>query len=211
MPENNDSNDYSKLNSLQKTYENIHTIEQSLPNRTLTALTTAATGIGGMELAQGLAEKWADAAADADMAAYIETFRCTYADSKSVKGGPDPIELPGGNDDTIFNLRQQYFSLATSLKERKESLGLSPGIESEVILDKATMGLYMQENTGISGGVYSSLYRAKMLGSETDQAKINEDKEKSEKRVKAGAVAAGAGVIGGIAGNYLINSETDKK
>ncbi|MBO7644953.1 MAG: hypothetical protein J6S57_01450, partial [Alphaproteobacteria bacterium] len=59
--------------------------------------------------------------------------------------------------------------------------------------------------------VYSSLYRAKMLGSETDQAKINEDKEKSEKRVKAGAVAAGAGVIGGIAGKYLINSETDKK
>jgi len=196
-----------QLKKLEANYKSIKENEQSLANRTLTAATTAATGIGGMELARGLAEQNADKKAEADMAAYIETFRCTYGNGQSVKVGPEPVELPGGNDATMMSLQNEYKTLAASLKERKESLGMKPGIESELILDKAEMGLYDQENVGITGGAYSSLYRATVLNSESDQSKINADKEASANRVKYGGIAAGAGAGVGVIGNSLINGK----
>lgn len=198
-----------KLEELQKAYEEAKTREQSFENRALTALTVAATGIGGMELAQGLAEQKADKDAERDMEAYMATFRCEYGNGKSIKGGTTEIELPGGNDPEMMKLRNEYFALSQSLKERKEALGMKPGIESEVVLDKAQMGLYDDENTGITNGVYGSLYRAKM-GNETDQTKITETKDTSSKRVKGGGIAVGAGTVGGIVGNQLINGKTDK-
>lgn len=198
--------DYEEL---QKAYEDAKNKEQSLANRTLTALTVAATGIGGMELARGLAEQKADKDAERDMEAYMATFRCEYGNGKSVKGGTTEIELPGGNDPEMMKLRNEYFALAQSLKERKEALGIKPGIESEVVLDKAQMGLYDDENTGITNGAYGSLYHAKM-GNETDQTKITETKDMSSKRVKGGGIAVGAGTVGGIVGNQLINGKTDK-
>ena len=69
------------------------------------------------------------------------------------------------------------------------------------------MGLYDDENTGITGGAYSSLYRAMALNSAEDQSKIDADKEKSEKRMKIGGTVAGIGVVGGIVGNSLINGK----
>ena len=198
-----------RLEELKKKYEEAKAREQSLENRMLTAATVAVMGIGGMELAQGLAEQSADAAAERDMTAYIETMRCSYADGKSVKAGAEPIELPGGNDEIIMKLRNEYFALAADLKERKEALGMKPGIESEIVLDKANMGLYDDENVGIESGAYSSLYRAKQ-GNETDQAMINADKEKSEKRVNGGGIAVGAGAAIGVVGNYLINGKVDE-
>ena len=199
--------DYEEL---QKAYEDAKANEQSLANRTLTALTVAATGIGGMQLAQGLAEQKADKDAEQDMAAYMATFRCTYGNGKSVKGGTTEIELPGGNDPEIMKLRNEYFALAADLKERKEALGMKPGIESEVILDKAQMGLYDDENVGITDGAYASLYRAAM-GNEKDQAKLQEMKDTSKKRVVGGAIAVAAGTVAGIVGNQIINGKKTKK
>ncbi len=195
------------LETKQSAYDSAKEKEQSSANRILTAATTAATGIGAMEFARGLAEQRADKAADEDMTAYIEKFRCTYGNDGNVTASKDPIELPGGNDENLMNLRSEYFALADSLKIRKESLGLMPGIESEVILDKANMGLYDQENVGIENGSYSSLYRAKMLNSETDKTKIEEDATKSANRMKYGAIAAGVGVVGGLVGNSAINGK----
>lgn len=194
------------LEKLQKAYEEAKAREQSLANRTLTALTVAATGIGGMELARGLAEQKADKEAEQDMDAYIATMRCEYGNGKSVKAGTTEIELPGANDPEMMKLRNEYFALAASLKERKEALGMLPGIESEVVLDKAQAGLYDDENTGITGGAYASLYRAKM-GDETDQARIDDDKKTSKNRVIAGGVLSGVGVVGGAVGNSLINGK----
>ena len=197
------------MNDLEQNYKDVKENEQSLANRTLTAATTAATGVGGMKLAQGLAEQKADAAAEQDMEAYMATMRCTYAGGQSVKAGPEEVELPGGNDANIIKYRSEYLSLASSLKERKEALGLKLGIEAEEILDKANIGLYDQENKGITDGTYASLYRAKN-GSEKDQAKIDADKEKSAKNVKIGGIVAGVGVIGGVVGNLLINGNKAK-
>lgn len=199
------------LEQKQKAYDEAHENEQSLANRTLTAVTTAATGIGGMELARGLAEQSADAAADQDMAAYLATFRCTYGNTVQVKGGPTEIELPGGNDPELMQLRSEYFTLAADLKERKAALGMAPGIESEEILDKSQMGLYDDENTGITSGAYGSLYRVKALESEEDQEKIDAERKASKNRVIAGATVAGAGVVGGMVGNSLINGKLGEK
>lgn len=199
--------DYEEL---QKAYEEAKAREQSIENRTLTALTVAATGIGGMQLARGLAEQKADKDAEQDMAAYMATFRCEYGNGKSVKNGMTEIELPGTNDTELMKLRNEYFTLTSGLKETKEALGMKPGIESEVILDKAQMGLYDDESVGITGGAYASLYRAKM-GNETDQATINTEKEKSKARVSDGVTAVAGGTVGGIVGNQLINGKTDNK
>lgn len=178
---------------------------QSKANRLLTSASSVATGIGGMELAQGLAEQKADKAADADMSAYISTMRCSYGSGKSVKAGTEEIELPGGNSANLMQYRSEYVALASDLKERKNALDMTPGIESEEILDKSQMGLYDDENVGITGGRYASLYRAQMLGSESDQAQLDEAKQTSKTRVIGGAVAAGVGVVGGIVGDELIN------
>jgi len=201
----------NKLEELKQQYEDAKANEQSTANRRLTALTTAATGIGGMELAQGIAEKSADKDAQLNMDAYIATMRCTYGNGKSVKASLSEVELPGGNDATIMQYRNEYMTLASDLKQRKESLGMKPGIESEVIYDKSTMGLYDEENVGISGGNYASLYRAKMLGSEEDQTKITEEQSKAANRLKYGAIAAGAGVAVGIVGNSVINGKIGEK
>ena len=196
-----------KLEEKQKAYDEAKATEQSDANKILTAATTAATGLGGMQLMRGLAEQSSDKDAAADMAAYIETMRCTYGDGKQVKAGPDEIELPGANDAELMKLRSEYLALAADLKERKEALGMKPGIESEVILDRATTGLYDDENIGITGGNYGSLYRAQMQNNETDQAKLVEEQNTSAKLVKGGAIGVGAGIAIGIVGNLLINKK----
>lgn len=189
----------------QQAYESAKTTEQSKANRLLTSASTAATGIGTMELAQGLAEQKADKAAEQAMSAYVSTMRCSYGNGKSVKAGMDEIELPGGNNANMMKYRTEYTALAADLKERKNALDMTPGIESEEILDKSQMGLYDDENVGINGGRYASLYRAQMLGSESDQAQLDSAKQTSKNRVIGGAVAAGVGVVGGIVGDELIN------
>lgn len=49
-----------------------------------------------------------------------------------------------------------------------------------------------------------------MLGSEVDQAKIDEERKASKNRVMGGAIAAGAGVLGGIIGDLAINKNGPK-
>ena len=191
----------------EKKYEDAKAKEQSLANRTLTALSVAATGIGAMELARGLSEQKSDKEAEQSMDAYIATMRCTYAGDKQVKAGPDEIELPGGNNENLMKLRNEYFALALDLKERKNALGMKPGIESEEIIDKTQTGLYDDENIGIDSGAYASVYRAKALDSETDQAKIDEDKNASKNRVIGGGVATGVGVVGSVIGDAVINGD----
>lgn len=195
------------IRKLEDEYKAKKENEQSLANRTLTAGAIATTGIGGMELAMGLSQQKADKDAAQSMAAYIATMRCTYGDGKQAKAGPEEIELPGGNNQQLMNLRAEYFALANDLKERKTALNMKPGIESEEILDKAATGLYDDEMVGITSGAYASLYRAQMLGSEEDQKKIDEEQKASKNRVIAGAVVGGVGVVGSMVGNSLVNGK----
>lgn len=193
---------------LEQNYQDIKANEQSLANRTLGAVSMAATGIGGMMLAQSVAEQQADEQAEQDMRAYLSSMQCEYGGGHVVKHGETNVELPGANE--LFNTYNEYVSLANDVKARKSSLGIKPGIESEVILD--TSSLYDIGDTGGANGTYASLYRAMTDTTGDDAKQISERKSKTAQNLKTGAITAGAGVAIGMIGNLIINGgrATDK-
>jgi len=183
--------------------------EQSFENRMLGGATMAATGIGGMMALFGLSEQKADTASEEDMRAYLATFACDYGNGQRVSGGTTGVELPGAND--LIDKYTAYATLANSLKERKTALNLKPGLESEIVIDKATTGLYDDVGTGIGSGAYASISRALLNPDSEDAKKWNAQKEASAKKLKTGAIMAGAGVVMGVGGNYLINHKNKSK
>ncbi|MFQ6760434.1 MAG: hypothetical protein ACLRFM_03505 [Alphaproteobacteria bacterium] len=195
-----------QMQDAESAYDDALTRETSLGNRLVSAGAMAATGIGGMELARGLAEKKADEKAEADMAAYMETFQCKIGDmGDKINGGDMDITTPGANQ--LINLYQSYVDLAASVKTRKADLGLRPGIEAEVVLDKSATGLYDDKGNGVQNGTYASLYRAAM-GNQTDIDKLAEQSDATTRRVGIGGTVAGAGAVGGAVGNVLINKDS---
>ncbi len=183
--------------------------EQSTANKILGAASIAATGIGGMELASALAEKKADEEAERDMASYLATFRCDYGNGKSFKGGETEIQLPGGN--ALLSLYQEYVTLANDLKIRKQSLGLQPGIESELILDSAQLGLYDDVSNGKQNGAFVSVAAALTNPDDENSTKWNQQKSDTKKKLTTGAIAAGVGIVGGAIGNAVINKKSVKE
>lgn len=167
--------------------------EQSGANKMLGGLSMAAAGIGGMQLMQGMAEKKADEDAKADMEAYMSTIKCGHGGAKNIpynESGHTPEESR-----QLADARLKYTVLATKLKSAKESLDMQPGIESELIID-TTNGLYDNSGTD-TGGIQHHF----------DTATERADSGSGQKRMIAGGVAAGAGVIGGVVGNAAINGE----
>ncbi len=179
--------------------------EQSTENKLLGAIGIGATGIGGMQLASALAEQSADADALTDMTAYLETFKCTYGNNASVSGGTANIETPGGN--SLLPLYTEYVSLANDLKLRKNMLGMSAGIESQAILSNANGNLYNNDTTDKTTGAYASLARALADPTGADAQKLNQQQTETADKLKTGAIVAGVGAIGSLAGNLIINKD----
>jgi hypothetical protein len=69
QPELSEADSAAKVNELRDNAQAMKDKERSLENRLLGAAAIGATGIGGMQLASGLAEQSADKAAEQDMAA----------------------------------------------------------------------------------------------------------------------------------------------
>jgi len=180
--------------------------EQSLANRVLDGVSSAAMGIGAMQMAQGLSEQKADKEAEADMRQYLNTFTCTYgAKAQTVKFGPEDVTLDAGAD--LVKYATEYRGLAERLKKTKKALNLTPGIEEEEIIDPATSGLYSYTPMEKKDGQYTSLSKA-ILDEESEDAKEWEaQKSKSKKRVIGGAVALGAGVVGSVVSNSIKNNK----
>ena len=198
-----------KIDELQKNADAMKAKEQSTANRLLGGLSIGATGIGGMQLASAVAENRADDAAERDMAAYLATFRCDYGAGRNIAGGETDVQLPGGN--TLFQLRQEFATLSTDVKTRKEALGLAPGIESEVVMDSATMGLYDDVSLGRTDGAYTSLSRALSNPTGADAAEWAQQRADTSSQLKTGAIVAGVGIVGGIVGDLLINHDAPKE
>ena len=198
-----------RMDALNENLDAMRENEQRLENRMLGAATTAATGIGGMEAASAYAETRADADAMQEMRAYLATFSCEYGNGQTIEYGPDDITTSGGND--LIEYFNEYKSLAAGLKETKSALGLTPGIESEIVLNRADTGLYENAATGKTSGMYASLARGILNPTGEDAAQIAADTQKSSEKLKAGAIAAGAGVVGGIIGNAVINKDAPKE
>ena len=183
--------------------------ENSWANRAVTAASTAATGIGAMQAASALAEKRADAEAEKEMRAYIETMKCEYGNGQNVKLGNEEITLPGGNE--LLDYYTEYKQLADNLKTTKSALGLRSGIESEVLYDRAQSGLYQYASIGKTGGAETSLYRALTDKESEDASAWAEQKEKSAKQLKTGGLVGAGGVGAGIIGNAIINKNDNDK
>ena len=196
-----------QIAELQENADAMKEREQSLANRMIGGAGIGAMGIGGMQVASALAEQNADADAERDMAAYLATFKCDYGQGMTISGGETNIQLPGAN--VLLPIYNEYTTLAADLKTRKEALGMSPGIESEVILDAATSGLYDNAATGITDGAYTSLARALSDPTGADAAEWAAQKSDTSSQLKTGAIVGGAGVAGGAVGDVLINNVFD--
>ena len=198
-----------RIDELQKNADAMKAKEQSTGNRLLGAASIGATGIGGMQLASAVAENRADDAAERDMTAYLATFRCDYGQGRNIAGGETNVQLPGGN--TLLQLRQEFATLSTDVKTRKEALGLTPGIESEVVMDSANMGLYDDVSLGRTDGAYTSLSRALSDSTGADAAEWAQQRADTSSQLKTGAITAGIGIVGGVVGDLLINRNAPKE
>ena len=156
---------YDEISVLEERYNAAVSREQSLANRILGGVAIGAGGIGGMMLASGLAEASADAAAERDMAAYLATFKCDYGAGRNIAGGTTNVQLPGAN--VLLSLRNEYIALATDLQQRKEQLGLSPGIESNIPED-----VMESENKVKTGGMVGG---AGVIGGAIGNVLINKE------------------------------------
>jgi len=198
-----------KVADLKDNAQKMKEKEQSTANKALGAAAIGATGIGAMNMMSGMAEQKADEAAEEDMKAYLATFVCDYGQGRNIKGGETNIDLPGGNELTAQV--NEYKALAADLKVRKEALGKTPGIESEIIYDIAETGLYDNVGLGRQSGAYTSLSKALTDETSKDAEAWSKQKADAKSKVKTGAITAGVGALGGIAGNLAINSGEKNK
>jgi len=196
-----------QVKGAEEEYASARENEMSLKNRLMSGATIGATGIGGMQLASGIAEQSADADAAADMAAYTQKMQCRVG-GRRYNFNEKSVNVGGEN--SLTGLYSEYVALADDMARRRTELEQSPGIESAIVFKREYTGLYDDVGTGVQNGTYASLYRAS-IGNEKDASRIADDVAKSETRIKTSAVVAGVGVAGGTIGNVLINSNDDTK
>lgn len=199
----------ARVNELRENAKKMHDKETSTANKLIGAAGIGATGIGTSQALSALSEQRADDRAEDDMRAYLATIKCDYGTGKTVNGGDTGIELPGGNELTQYVT--QYKTLAADLKVRKTALGMSPGIESETIIDAAETGLYDNATTGKTNGAFTSLSRALSDETSADAQAWAQQKADTASKLKTGAIVAGVGAVGSAIANLAVNSGADKQ
>lgn len=199
----------ARVNELRENAKKMHDKETSTANKLIGAAGIGATGIGTSQALSALSEQRADKNAENDMRAYLATIKCDYGTGKTVNGGDTGIELPGGNELTQY--ATQYKTLAADLKVRKTALGMSPGIESETIIDAAETGLYDNAATGKTNGAFTSLSRALSDETSADAQAWAQQKADTASKLKTGAIVAGVGAVGSAIANLAVNSGADKQ
>lgn len=199
----------NRVDELRENAKKMHDKENSTANKLIGAAGIGATGIGTSQALSALSEQRADNRAEDDMRAYLATIKCDYGTGKTVNGGETGIELPGGNELTQYVT--QYKTLAADLKVRKTALGMSPGIESETIIDAAETGLYDNAATGKTNGAFTSLSRALSDETSADAQAWAQQKADTASKLKTGAIVAGVGAVGSAIANLAVNSGADKQ
>jgi outer membrane protein OmpA-like peptidoglycan-associated protein len=199
----------AKIAELQENADEMKAKENSLANRTLGAASIGATGIGAGELLGGLAQQNADRRAENEMQALTSSFYCDDGAGHNIPYNTVDSVLPGAG--ALEDMYREYIDTADDLKIVKTDLGLMPGIESEIVIDRAASGLYDDVSAGrVGGGTFASLSRAILNPGGEDAAEIAAQRDAAAARIRTGAIVAGAGIIGGIAGNMAINSPNAK-
>ncbi|MBO7559531.1 MAG: hypothetical protein J6T27_00010 [Alphaproteobacteria bacterium] len=180
---------------------------QSWANKGITAGSTLLTGEGAMMAAQAIAEQKADRDAEIEMAEWISKMGCEYGNGQPVNLGKEET-LPGGNELTQYYT--EYKQLADKLKATKTALNLRPGIEAEVLYDRAETGLYQYANAERQSGGFTSLSRALMNPEGTDAEQWNAQKAEVAKDLTTGTLLTAGGLLVG-ASNILVNRNHKKE
>lgn len=209
QPKLSEADSQARISELRENAQKMRDKEQSTENKLISATGIGATGIGASQALSALSEQRADNRAEDDMRAYLATIKCDYGTGKTVNGGDTGIELPGGNELTQY--ATQYKTLAADLKVRKTALGMSPGIESETIIDAAETGLYDNAATGKTNGAFTSLSRALSDETSADAQAWAQQKADTASKLKTGAIVAGVGAVGSAIANLAVNSGADKQ
>ncbi len=189
-------------------YRNEYDNAQSWANKGTTALSTLMTGEGAMMAARAIAERKADNEAEREMAEYVSTMKCEYGGGQSVKLG-DTETLPGGNE--LANYYAEYKQLADKLKATKAALNLRPGIEAEVLYDRAETGLYQYQTAERQSGGFTSLSRALMNPEGADATAWNAQRAETNRDLLIGGTLATTGLVGSYIANRAINKDHVKK
>ena len=203
-----------RLDNLREKLAEKKRAENSIGNRILGAASMGVMGMGAASAMSAAAEQSVDDAAERDMRAYLATFTCEYGAGRRVRGGENNIELSGGND--LLSLVTEYKNLAADLRERKQALGMAPGIESDEIIDPATSGLYDNVGAGRGDGAYASISRAITDKNGADATELEQRKSDTKKKKDIGTVAVVGGAVVSAGSNLIMNkdnykSDSDKK
>jgi len=193
--------------NLEQEYKSARDVAQSAANKILTSASTAATGLRTMQLASAWAEQNADQNAEQQMSEYIGKMKCEYGAGNIANVGEE-ITLPGGNE--LLDYRTEYKQIADRLKQDKTALGLRPGIEAEVLYDRAQANLYQYASPAVTNSTYTSVSRALLDTEGEDAAAWNKQKEQSSDKLHQGGTVAGVGAVGGAIGNIGINTDLIK-
>lgn len=171
-------------------------------DKAITGVSSASMGVGGMQLAQGLGEQAADSDATSQMQGYLSGLYCTYAGNR-VSYGATGVQLNGGNE--LDLMREEFINKATALKDTKKQLGLRSGIESEVVMDRATTGLYQNEGTNRAASDFGRLSEALLDETGRDAQLIAAQQKTSQTRVTGGAIAVLGGAAVAIGGHTALD------
>jgi hypothetical protein len=189
-----DPKDSEKVKELQQKVTDAKAREQSTANKMIGAAAIGAAGIGGMQFMQGMAEKKADEESAADIAAYLKTISCQVSGKPNKIARGETGTAPGfANPARAIELKSEYVTLTQKIKSAKENLGMPPGIESELIVDKSSLYDY---GDGGAGGKTLSRF---------DTAQERLDSGAAAKKMDTGAKVAGAGILGGLVVNLAAN------
>ncbi len=101
-----------QVKGAEEEYASARENEMSLKNRLMSGATIGATGIGGMQLASGIAEQSADADAAADMAAYTQKMQCRVGGWR-YRFNEKSVNVGGEN--ALMGLYSEYVALADDL------------------------------------------------------------------------------------------------
>ena len=200
--------DMAMQRDAEAAYRNEYDNAQSWANKGTTALSTLMTGEGAMMAARAIAEKKADNEAKREMAEYVSKMKCEYGGGQSVNLG-DTETLPGGNE--LANYYAEYKQLADKLKATKAALNLRPGIEAEVLYDRAETGLYQYQTAERQSGGFTSLSRALMNPEGADATAWNAQRAETNQNLLVGGALATVGLAGSYIANRAINKDHVKK
>lgn len=189
--------------ALKKFRDNATSVSRTnMIDKAITGVSTASMGVGGMQLAQGLGEQAADKDATSQMQGYLSDLYCTYAGNR-VAYGATGVRSNGGNE--LDLMREEFITKAAALKNTKEQLGLNAGIESEVVLDSATTGLYKNDGVNRGSSNFGRLSEALLDETGRDAQLIAAQQKTSQTRVSGGALAVVGGAALAIGGHTALD------